>query len=100
MCHVVKQTQTIDDEISDDGEEIIIVPETQITRVVNDEEFDEQMQNELKVVKQLWANMAEQEKPFTPFVSKSRKKKDKQKVRSACQPYNTRSKGAPSHRSF
>jgi hypothetical protein len=39
--------------------------------VVNDEEFDEQMQNELKVVKQLWANMAEQEKPFTPFVLKN-----------------------------
>jgi hypothetical protein len=71
MCHVVKQTQTIDDEISDDGEEIIIVPETQITRGVNNEEFDEQMQNELKVVKQLWANMAEQEKPFTPFVLKN-----------------------------
>jgi hypothetical protein len=33
---------------------------------------------------------------FEKFV----KKKDKQKVKSAGQPYNTRSKGAPSHMSF
>ncbi|MCH84725.1 hypothetical protein A2U01_0005560 [Trifolium medium] len=79
---VVTQKQTIVDEISDDGQEIIIVPETEITRVVNDDEFDEEVQNDLKVVKQLWANMAEHEKPFTPFVLRSRKKKDKQKVRS------------------
>ncbi|MCI59923.1 hypothetical protein A2U01_0081178, partial [Trifolium medium] len=61
----------------DDGEEIIVVPATQNTRVVNDVEFDEEVQKELKVVKQLWANMVEQEKPFTPFVSRSQKKKDK-----------------------
>ncbi|MCH97869.1 hypothetical protein A2U01_0018866, partial [Trifolium medium] len=64
------------------------------------EEFDEEVQKELRVVKQLWADMAEQEKPFMPFVSRSRKKKDKQKVRNAVQPYHTRSKGPPSHMSL
>ncbi|GAU27525.1 hypothetical protein TSUD_147190 [Trifolium subterraneum] len=62
-------TQTIDDMTSDDGGEIIMVPTTQVN-VVLDEEFNEQVQNELRVVKQLWADMADQEKPFTPVVLK------------------------------
>ncbi|MCI32186.1 hypothetical protein A2U01_0053398, partial [Trifolium medium] len=52
--------QTHDEELSDEGEEII-VPETQLTRVVKDTEFSAQVQNELKVVKQLWADTAEAE---------------------------------------
>jgi hypothetical protein len=64
--------------------------------VVNDEEFDEQVQNELKVMKKLRADMEEQ-KPFRPLVSRSWKKEDKQKLRSVGQPYNTQSKGTPSH---
>ncbi|MCI08790.1 hypothetical protein A2U01_0029871 [Trifolium medium] len=52
----VPQIGIIDDECRDDGEEIVVG--MQITRVVNDEEFDVTVQNELKVVKQLWADMA------------------------------------------
>jgi hypothetical protein len=86
------------DATSDDGEEIVI--ETQLTRVVNDEEFDDVVQKELQVVKQIWADMADNDKQFTPVVSKSQKKRNRQKMRSAGQPYHTRSKGARSHMSL
>jgi hypothetical protein len=46
------------------------------------------------------AGMAEKKKPFMSFVSRSRKKKNKQKVRSTTQPYNTHLKGAPFHMSL
>jgi hypothetical protein len=68
--------------------------------VVNDEDFDAIVQKDLQVVKQIWADMAENEKPFTPFVSKSQRKRNNQKVRSAGQPYQTRSKGAPTNMSL
>ncbi|MCI43375.1 hypothetical protein A2U01_0064612, partial [Trifolium medium] len=69
------------------GEDILMVPATQIVRVVNDEEFDEVVQKELQVVKKLWANMTDakqgkQEGSFTQFVSKSRKKKNKNLAKS------------------
>jgi hypothetical protein len=97
--HDLLQTPQDVEDLSDEEEEMIRVPETQITRVVNDEEFADDVQKELQVVKQLWADMTENEKPFTPFISMSQKKKEKQRVRSAAQPYHTRSKGAPPHRS-
>jgi hypothetical protein len=97
--HDLLQTPQDIEDLSDEEEEMIRVPETQITRVVNDEEFADDVQKELQVVKQLWADMTENEKPFTPFISMSQKKKEKQRVRSAAQPYHTRSKGAPPHRS-
>ncbi|GAU31753.1 hypothetical protein TSUD_146410 [Trifolium subterraneum] len=57
----------------------------QITSV-NDEKFDDVVKKELEVVKQLWTNMAEKDKPLMSFVSRSRKKKNKKQVRSANQP--------------
>jgi hypothetical protein len=86
------------DTTSDDGEEIVI--ETQLTRVVNDEEFDDVVQKELQMVKQIWADMADNDKQFTSVVSKSQKKRNRQKMHSAGQPYHTRSKGARSHMSL
>jgi hypothetical protein len=85
------------DASSDDGEEIVI--ETQLTRMVNDE-FDDVVQKELQVVKQIWADMADNDKQFTSVVSKSQKKRNRQKMRSAGQPYHTRSKGTRSHMSL
>ncbi|MCI32212.1 hypothetical protein A2U01_0053424, partial [Trifolium medium] len=90
---------------NDDGEDILMVSATQLVRVVNDEEFDDVVQKELQVVKKLWADMAEakqgkQEESFTPFVSKSQKKKNKNLARSAGQPYHTCSKGAPRNMSL
>ncbi|PNY10775.1 hypothetical protein L195_g007364 [Trifolium pratense] len=90
------QIGIIDDDCSDDGEGIVV--EMQITRVVNDEEFDVAVQNELKVVKQLWAEMTESEK--LRLFRRVRKKRNKQNVRSASQTYNARSKGPPSHMSL
>ncbi|MCH86872.1 protein RADIALIS-like 1-like [Trifolium medium] len=85
---------------NDDGEDIRMVPATQLVRVVNDEEFDDVVQKDLQVVKKLCADMAEanqgqQEESFAPFVSKSRKKKNKNLAKSVGHPYHTRSKGAP-----
>jgi hypothetical protein len=85
------------DASSDDGEEIVI--ETQLTRMVNDE-FDDVVQKELQVVKQIWADMADNDKQFTSVVSKSQKKRNRQKMCSAGQPYHTRSKGTRSHMSL
>ncbi|MCH81028.1 sieve element occlusion protein, partial [Trifolium medium] len=51
------------------------------------------VQTNLRVIKQVWAVMGKGEKSFTPFISKSQKKKKKQLAWSAGQPYNTRSTG-------
>ncbi|MCI09662.1 hypothetical protein A2U01_0030749 [Trifolium medium] len=88
--------QLIDEQVkvrsisNDDGEDILMVPSTQLVMVVNDKEFNDVVQKDLQVVKKLWADMAEakqgqQEESFTPFVSKSQKKKNKNLARSACQ---------------
>jgi hypothetical protein len=71
------------------------VPETQVT-IANDDEFNAEVQKDLQVAKQLWADMAD-ENPFKPVVSKSQRKRIKQLARSAGQPYNTRAQGAPSN---
>jgi hypothetical protein len=72
------------------------VPETQVTMIANDDEFNAEVQKDLQVAKQLWADMAD-ENPFKPVVSKSQRKRIKQLARSAGQPYNTRAQGAPSN---
>jgi hypothetical protein len=59
--------------------------------ILPDEDFDEVVQADLQVLKQVWAAMEKGEKPFTPFISKSQKMK-RQSVRSVGQPYNTRSR--------
>ncbi|PNY03673.1 putative NBS resistance protein [Trifolium pratense] len=64
-------------------EEVIFVPETQLTRVVADDDFDDVVQKDLHAAKKLWADMVEMEQPFTPVVSKSKLKKERQKLRSA-----------------
>ncbi|KAK2377327.1 hypothetical protein QL285_078023 [Trifolium repens] len=46
------EVETINE--SDDEQNIILVPETQLTKVVNDEEFDAVVQKDLQVVKQIW----------------------------------------------
>ncbi|MCI48530.1 hypothetical protein A2U01_0069773, partial [Trifolium medium] len=51
--------QQVEVSSNDDGEDIIMVPTTQLVRVVNDEEFDKVVQKECQVVKKLWADMAE-----------------------------------------
>ncbi|PNX87240.1 hypothetical protein L195_g043326 [Trifolium pratense] len=74
------------------------IPETtQNLVILPDEEFDEVVQTDLGVIKQAWAAMEKREKPFTPFISKSQKKKKKQLSRSVGQPYNTCSRGDTSH---
>jgi hypothetical protein len=75
-----------------------VIPGTmQNIRILPDDEFDEVVQADLQVIKQAWAAMEKGEKPFTPVISKSQKKKIKQLARSVGQPYNTRSKGDTSH---
>ncbi|MCI57000.1 hypothetical protein A2U01_0078251, partial [Trifolium medium] len=69
---------------------------TQKVVILPDEEFDEVVQADLRIIKQAWAAMANGEKPFTPVISKSQKKKIKQLALSVGQPYNTRSRGGTS----
>jgi hypothetical protein len=65
-----------------------MVPTDEVrNRVVNDEEFDEVVQQDLRIVKQLSADMAEG-KPFTEAVSKGQKKRNKKIACSAGQPYH------------
>ncbi|MCI26340.1 hypothetical protein A2U01_0047535, partial [Trifolium medium] len=77
--------------IHDTTQKIVILP---------DDEFDEVVRADLQVIKQAWAAMEKGEKPFTPVISKSQKKKIKQLARSVGQPYNTRSRGGTSHMSL
>jgi hypothetical protein len=65
--------------------------------ILPDDEFDEVVQADLQVIKQAWVTMEKGEKPFTPIISKSQKKKIKQLARSVGQSYNTLSKGDTSH---
>ncbi|PNX92858.1 hypothetical protein L195_g016001 [Trifolium pratense] len=61
----------------------------------SDEDFDDDhtvVQNDIKIIRQAWADMVEQEQPFTPYISKQQKKRDKKKASSAGKPYHTRSK--------
>jgi hypothetical protein len=67
--------------------------------IANDDEFNAEVQKDLQVAKQLWADMAD-ENPYKLVVSKSQRKRLKQLARSAGQPYNTRSQGAPSNMSI
>ncbi|KAK2409842.1 hypothetical protein QL285_045242 [Trifolium repens] len=65
-----------------------MVPTDEVrNRVVNDEEFDEVVQQDLRIVKQLSADMAEG-KPFTEAVSKGQKKRNKKIACCAGQPYH------------
>jgi hypothetical protein len=70
---------------------------TQQMMILPDEDFDDVVRADLKLIKQVWAEMATGEKSFTPVVSKSQRKKIKQLARNRGQPYNTRSMGATSH---
>jgi hypothetical protein len=65
--------------------------------ILPDDEIDEVVQADLQVIKQAWVTMEKGEKPFTPIISKSQKKKIKQLARSVGQSYNTLSKGDTSH---
>ncbi|MCI26485.1 hypothetical protein A2U01_0047681 [Trifolium medium] len=53
------------------------------------------VQNDIHLIRQAWADTVEQEQPFTQYISKQQKKKNSRMARSAGQPYQTRSKGAP-----
>ncbi|MCI23205.1 hypothetical protein A2U01_0044383, partial [Trifolium medium] len=78
-------------EVAEEGRAI---PETtQKVMILPDEDFDEVVRADLQLIK-LWADMEKGEKPFTPVISKSQGKKNKQLTRSGGQPYNTRSRGA------
>ncbi|XP_045796104.1 uncharacterized protein LOC123890519 [Trifolium pratense] len=72
---------------------------TQRVVILPDEEYDEVVQEDLRIIKQAWAAMANREKPFTPVVSQRQKKKIKQLAWSVGQPYNTRSRGDTSNSS-
>jgi hypothetical protein len=73
------------------------IPETQNLIVANDDDFDEVARQDIALVKQAWADMAE-EHPFTPYVSKTQRKRNYKAARSVGQPYHTCSKGVlPSH---
>jgi hypothetical protein len=80
------------------------IPETQLDVVITkDDEFDEVAKQDNALVRQTWADMVEKEAPFTTYISPSQRKKMKQKdkhIRSAGQPYHTRSKGVPDNRSL
>jgi hypothetical protein len=69
------------------------IPETPNLVVADENEFDDTARQDIALVQHAWANMAEQ--PFTPYVSKSQRKRNNQAARSAGQPYHTRSKGVP-----
>ncbi|KAK2381076.1 hypothetical protein QL285_068716 [Trifolium repens] len=66
---------------------------TQQMMILPGEEFDEVVRADLQLIKQVWANMEKGEKPFTPVVSKSQRKKIKQLARSRGPPYTTHSMG-------
>ncbi|MCH79699.1 hypothetical protein A2U01_0000453 [Trifolium medium] len=54
------------------------IPETtQKVVIVPDEDFDEVVRADLQVLKQVWADMDKGEKPFTPVINNSQKKKKK-----------------------
>jgi hypothetical protein len=80
------------------------IPETQLDVVITkDDEFDEVAKQDNALVRQTWADMVEKEAPFTTYISPSQRKKMKQKdkhIKSAGQPYHTRSKGVPDNRSL
>jgi hypothetical protein len=60
-----------------------VIPDTmQKLVILPDEEFDEVVQVELQVIKQVWAAMEKGEKSFTHVISKSQKKKIKQLAQS------------------
>jgi hypothetical protein len=63
---------------------------TQNVVILPNEEFDETVQADLHIIKQVSDAMEKGEKSFTPVISKSQKKKIKQLVRRVGQPYNTR----------
>jgi hypothetical protein len=74
-----------------------ILDTTQQMMILSDEDFDDVVKADLKLIKQAWADMATGEKSFTPVVSKSQRKKIKQLARNCRQPYNTGSMGVTSH---
>jgi hypothetical protein len=67
--------------------------------VARDSDFDESVQHDIAVLKQLWAEEDNnKEQGFTPVISKSQKKRNR--LKAAGQPYQTCSKGAPSTKSL
>ncbi|GAU35422.1 hypothetical protein TSUD_375120 [Trifolium subterraneum] len=79
----------------------IDMPEsTQNIVILPDEDLDEVVQADLRVIKQAWAAMEKGEKPFTPVISQSSKKKIIQLARSVGKSNNTRFRGDTSHRSL
>ncbi|MCI82296.1 hypothetical protein A2U01_0103570, partial [Trifolium medium] len=54
--------------------------------ILPDEDFDEVVRADLQLIKQAWTNMKKGEKPFTPVLSKSQKKKNKHLARNGEQP--------------
>ncbi|WJX49454.1 hypothetical protein P8452_35888 [Trifolium repens] len=94
---IIQQIPNLETVVITDGEEEVV--ETQFDIVVDDSKFDKAVQEELKVVNKLWADIkeGEQQEPFTQYVSKHRMKLIKKMARSAGQPYNTRSTGVAPH---
>ncbi|MCH79885.1 hypothetical protein A2U01_0000646, partial [Trifolium medium] len=59
------------------------------------------VQKDMQIIRKSWADMEEQEQPFTTYVSKQKKKNVKKtRRRSAGQPYHIRSKDDPPHLSL
>ncbi|MCH82732.1 hypothetical protein A2U01_0003543, partial [Trifolium medium] len=58
------------------------VPETQLEHVDPDEHLPKVFRKDIQIIKQAWEAMAEGGQPFTPYVSKQQKKKDKHLARS------------------
>jgi hypothetical protein len=54
---------------------------TQHMMILPDEDFDEVVRADLQLIKQAWVDIKTGEKPFTPVISKSQRKKIKQLAR-------------------
>ncbi|GAU13508.1 hypothetical protein TSUD_128050 [Trifolium subterraneum] len=95
---------TFDDAMSsdvDDVETIIVVENPEIVHNTQLEEdhdasLEEEVRNDIRIIKQVWADMAEVDQSFKQYVSKKQRQKNNQLARSANQTYNPL-QGYPSH---
>ncbi|MCH84542.1 hypothetical protein A2U01_0005374, partial [Trifolium medium] len=100
LCCGCLYTTNMDTEASKEDNNSVI-PETQTSVVITpDEELDEIARSDIQVLKPVWGDLVEGDQSFAPYVSKHKKNKMNKLARSAGQPYNTRSRGVPSHMSL
>jgi hypothetical protein len=76
-----------------------VIFETQNVVIVQNDNLDKLVKADIQIPKQIWTDMAEEEKLFTPYLTKYQKKETKKLTTSIGESYNTRSNSDTSHMS-